>query len=202
MTMLLSQVGAFFAWFIYGSFFEWFFHKNLFHSPKWIRATYEAHDRTHHGMYSGDQYDLPSPDDPDGHHIMMDWFALPLFLAFHFPIIWGVQKLTGIPMLWGGLAAIAVYYVCYEGIHYFMHVPRDRWIEKTRVFRFLNDHHRLHHKDHNTNLNVVFPLADTLFRTLRTNKMRKSLLAAAAKDKAVVNADRPAPKPKAERRRA
>jgi sterol desaturase/sphingolipid hydroxylase (fatty acid hydroxylase superfamily) len=64
-------------------------------------------------------------------------------------------------------------------MHYVMHVPRDRWIERTRVFRFLNEHHRLHHKDHNTNLNVVFPLADLLFRTLRTHAMRRQAAAAA-----------------------
>ena len=174
MMYVLFQAGAFIAWFVYGSFFEWVFHKYLFHSPKLVPATYKAHALTHHGMYGGDDsYDLPSPDDPDGKHIMMDWFALPLFLGFHFPIIWGVQKLTGIPSIWGGLAAIGVYYLCYESIHYVMHVPRDRWIERTRVFRFLNEHHRLHHKNDNTNLNVVFPLADLTLRTLRTHKMRK-----------------------------
>src|SRR5437868_1509589 len=152
MSYLFWQVGAFFAWFLYGSFFEWVFHKYLFHSPKLIPATYKAHALTHHGMYGGDEsYDLPAPDDPHGRHIMMDWFALPLFIGFHLPILLGVQWLTGIPSLWGGIAAIVAYYTCYEWSHYIMHVPRDRWIEKTRVFKFVNEHHRLHHRDHNTN---------------------------------------------------
>src|SRR6266567_511327 len=105
MTWLACQAGAFAAWFVYGSFFEWFFHKYLFHKPRPIPWTYRAHALTHHGLYQGDDsYDLPSPEDPEGHHITMDWFALPLFLAFHFPLIWGVQRVTGIPSLWGGLA--------------------------------------------------------------------------------------------------
>ncbi len=167
MTYLLCQFAAFFLWFAYGSYFEWMFHKHLFHSPKLIPATYKAHAITHHGMYSrGDRYDSPAPDDPDGKHIMMDWFALPLFLAANFPIVWGVQYITGMPMIWGGLAAIAVYYMAYEWSHFVMHVPRGRWIERTRVFLFLNDHHRRHHIDDTKNLNVVFPLADLTLRTL------------------------------------
>jgi hypothetical protein len=163
----LWQALAFGGWFLYGSFFEWVFHKYLFHNPKPIYATYKAHAITHHGMYSkGDAYDSPAPEDPNGRHIMMDWFALPLFLAFHFPIVFGVQAATGIPMIWGGLAAIGVYYTLYESSHYVMHVPRGRWIERTRAFKFLNDHHRRHHVDPNTNLNVVLPVADKLLGTL------------------------------------
>lgn len=175
MTYVFWQAGAFFAWFLYGSFFEWVFHKYLFHSPKLIPATYKAHAVRHHGIYAGDDsYDLPSPDDPHGHHIMMDWFALPMFLAFHGPIIWAVQRATGIPSFWGGMAAIVAYYTCYESMHYIMHVPRDRWFERTRLFRFLNEHHRIHHKNHGTNLNVVLPLADIVLRTLRTPKTLKA----------------------------
>ncbi len=171
MTFFLYQMGAFLVWFLYGSFFEWVFHKYLFHSPKIIRATYEAHGVTHHNLYNfADSYDMPSPEDPGGHHIKMDWFALPLFLAVHFPLIWAVQWLTGIPMLWGGLAAIAAYYLVYETVHFFMHVPRSRRLEQTRWFKFVNDHHRIHHKNHNVNLNVFFPLADFVLRTKRTYK--------------------------------
>jgi hypothetical protein len=196
MTVILSQVGAFFFWFFYGSFFEWVFHKYLFHSPKIIPATYKAHAVTHHGMYRGDDsYDMPCEEDPHGHHIMMDWFALPVFIGFHLPILWAVQTLTGIPSIWGGVAAIVVYYGLYEGMHYVMHVPRDRWLEKTRVFRFLNDHHRLHHKDPKTNLNVVFPLADLLLRTLRTHARPKAVATPASDTP-------PAPIPTSERRRA
>jgi len=188
MATALWQLGAFFGWFLYGSFFEWLFHKYLFHSPRFIKATYHAHAETHHGLYGGDDtYDMPSPEDPNGRHIMMDWFALPLFLLFHLPLIWGVQWLTGIPSLWGGLAAIAAYYLCYESIHYVMHVPRNRWIERTRVFRFLNEHHRLHHKDPNTNLNVVLPFADLLLRTLRTHSMRRGMLKPVRKARAEQN---------------
>ena len=105
----------------------------------------------------------------------MDWFALPLFLGFHLPIFWAVQRLTHIPMILPGLVAITLYYAGYEALHYFMHVPRDRWIEKTRVFKFLNEHHRLHHKDDTKNLNVLIPIADLTLGTMwRPKKASKT----------------------------
>jgi hypothetical protein len=197
MTYFLCQLGAFFGWFAYGSFFEWWFHKYLFHSPKLIKRTFEAHALVHHQNYRGDEsYDLPSPKDPHGEHIMMDWFALPLFLGFHLPILWFVQWVTGLPSLWGGIAAITVYYLGYETLHYFMHVPRDRWVERTRVFKFLNEHHRLHHKYQQKNLNVLLPLADLVLRTLRTKAGPKPVPAAAPTD-----AEPARPAPRATRRR-
>ncbi len=47
-----------------------------------------------------------------------------------------------------------------------MHVPKDRWIEKTWVFRWLNTHHYLYHRYAFKNLNVVFPLADWVLGSL------------------------------------
>lgn len=171
MTFFLYQLGAFFAWVVYGSFFEWWFHKYLFHSPKLIHATFHAHAIVHHQLYKGDNtYDTPSPQDPEGKHIMMDWFALPIFILTHLPLLLFGQWVTGIPSVWGGVAAIAFYYAGYETLHYFMHVPRNRWIERTRVFRFLKEHHRLHHKYMQKNLNVFIPLADLVLRTLRTHE--------------------------------
>jgi len=171
MIEFLCQAGAFVCWFLYGSFFEWAFHKYLFHSPRLIRATFNAHALVHHQIYKGDDtYDVPSVKDPDQNHIAMDWFALPLFIGFHLPLLWFVQWITGLPSLWGGVAAITAYYLGYEILHYFMHVPRNRWIERTRIFRFLNAHHRLHHKYQQKNLNVLLPLADLVLGTLRTQR--------------------------------
>src|SRR5205085_10888747 len=61
---------------------------------------------------------------------------------------------------------IFVYYGCYEGFHYLMHRPMIGWIERSRLFRFLERHHRLHHVHMGTNFNVVCPLADLSLGTL------------------------------------
>ena len=47
-----------------------------------------------------------------------------------------------------------------------MHLPKQRRIEKGRLFRLLNGHHILHHRYMHKNFNVVLPLADLLLGTL------------------------------------
>ena len=63
-------------------------------------------------------------------------------------------------------ATIGIYYCAYEGFHYLMHRPTIGWIERSRPFRFLERHHRLHHIHMGKNFNVVCPLADLSLGTL------------------------------------
>ena len=165
---LTCQSLAFVFYFLYGSFFEWWFHKYLFHSPKLIKATFKAHALVHHQRYkfAPDSYEWQEGQEKD--HITMDWFALPLFLGFHLPFLMLAQWATGIPSVWGGMAAITFYYAVYEYCHFFMHVPSGHWFEKTRAFRFAKEHHRIHHKYMLQNLNVFFPLADKCLGTYRS----------------------------------
>jgi len=105
----------------------------------------------------------------------MDWWALILFLGFHFPLIGAVQYFTGWHCLWGGLAAIAVYYGIYEYMHWCMHVPNQRPFEKWGVYRWIREHHRLHHVHMMKNLNVILPLADLTLGTFKRETRRAEL---------------------------
>jgi len=71
---------------------------------------------------------------------------------------------------WGILAgaalACAAYYGAYEYMHWCMHLPRKRNIERSGIFFRLNGHHLLHHRYMGKNFNVVLPLADLCFGTL------------------------------------
>ena len=78
----------------------------------------------------------------------------------------GLSPFFGWLVLWGGAAALVAYYVLYESLHFCMHVPRDRWLERTWLFRWLDAHHHLHHQYAFKNLNVVLPLADWLLGSL------------------------------------
>ena len=169
---LLCEVISFGIYFVYGSFFEWFFHRYLFHSPKYVYRTFREHTLVHHQIYKHDDTYHTHDDHP--HKVPMDWWALPLMVLWHLPLLWFVQWATGIPSLWGGVAAIAVYYGLYESFHWAMHVPRasavlGRW----RYYRFLDTHHRVHHKHMLSNLNVILPVADLLLGTLRDGQGRK-----------------------------
>jgi len=163
---VLYQFIAFFVYILYMSFFEWLFHRYLFHTPKISSYTFKAHTLTHHQIYKSDETYHTHEDHPD--KVPMDWWALPMLLAGHLPFFLLVQWATGIPSLWGGLAAVAVYYGIYESIHWAMHVPRaSNYLNRFRVYRFLDAHHRVHHKYMLSNLNVVMPLADIVLGTLR-----------------------------------
>ncbi|MBV9848763.1 MAG: fatty acid hydroxylase [Armatimonadetes bacterium] len=182
-TTLFWELGAFVVYFLYGSYFEWFFHRYLFHSPKYIYRTFQAHTLVHHQIYKGDDtYYAPEDDHEHPEHVTMDWWALLAMIAFHLPFLWLVQRLTGIPSLWGGVAAITVYYGLYESLHWVMHVPRAvRALRRFRWFRFLDAHHKVHHKYMLSNLNVILPLADLTLGTLRDADGRKVRLFGRAK---------------------
>lgn len=168
LSLFAQEAIAFVFYFLYGSFFEWWFHKHLFHSPKLIKATFKAHQLIHHQQFKYEIASYHLKEGADRTHIAMDWFALPLFLGIHLPPLALVQWLTGWQSVWGGLAAITAYYAVYEYFHYSMHVPAGRWFEKLRVYQFVKEHHRIHHKFYLQNLNVFFPLADVCLGTFRS----------------------------------
>lgn len=163
---LLCELAAFAAYFVYGSFFEWFFHRYLFHSPKYIYRLFREHTLVHHQVYKADETYHTHDDHPD--KVPMDWWAMPAMVIAHLPLFWLVQKLSGVPSLWGGVAAIVVYFSLYESFHWAMHVPRaSKILSRFRVWRYLDSHHHVHHKYMLSNLNVIFPLADLTMGTLR-----------------------------------
>ncbi len=167
-NLIGQELAAFVVYFLYESFFEWAFHKHLFHSPKFIKQTFNAHTVVHHQRYKFEPSSYEWQEGQEKDHIAMDWFALPLFVAFHLPIFWLIQHFTGWQSLWGGVASVVAYYTVYEYFHYCMHVPDGRWFEKLRVYRFVKEHHRIHHKYMLQNLNVFFPLADKCLGTYRS----------------------------------
>lgn len=180
-TTLLCELAAFAVYFLYGSYFEWFFHRYLFHSPKYFYRAFRAHTLVHHQIYKGDDtYYADEHEHPE--HVAMDWWALVAMEIFHLPFFWLIQHFTGIPSLWGGVAAIAVYYGLYESLHWVMHVPHAvRRLSRYAWFRFLDTHHKVHHKYMLSNLNVILPLADLTLGTLRDANGRKVRLFQRAK---------------------
>ena len=169
---LVCEAIALVFYFLYLSFFEWAFHKYLFHSPKFVKATFHAHTVVHHQVY---KYEPKSYSWHENHggdqnkeNIAMAWFALPMFITFHLPIFWVIEHFTHLPSMWGGLGAVVLYYTVYEYFHYCMHIPEKRWFETNAAFRFAKERHRIHHKYMLQNLNVFFPLADLCLGTFRS----------------------------------
>ena len=189
-STLKCELVAFVCYFLYGSFFEWAFHKYLFHSNRFIKATYRAHTLVHHlrYKYSPNSYEWHEGDKREKAHISMDWFALPLFLGVHLPFQLAIAYITRIPSVLGGVAAITAYYCIYEYFHYCMHIPGGRWFENLKPYTFAKEHHRIHHKHMLRNLNVYFPLADLCLGTFISAEKNRAQEAREAAAKASIEA--------------
>ncbi len=61
---------------------------------------------------------------------------------------------------YGGALAGPAYYGAYEYMHWCMHLPKKREIERSGIYFRLNGHHLLHRRYMHKNFNVVLPLAD------------------------------------------
>lgn len=172
LSFFLCQLGAFCVYFLLSSFTEWTFHRYAFHTPKISTYMFKAHTLVHHQIYKGDHTYRTEEEHPE--HVPMNWWALPAMLGAHLPFFLLIQWVTGIPSVWGGLLAVATYFAIYESIHWAMHVPRaSNFLNRFRVYRFLDAHHHLHHKYMLSNLNVVLPLADITMGTLRAADGRR-----------------------------
>ncbi len=175
MIDLLAVIGAFAAVFVYASFFEWTMHRFLMHRPfSFFDYPFRSHTLTHHHIFNaGEGYHIQEEKHED--KVTFAWWNAPLLIGLNMPVLYLAQKASGLPFLWPGVAAMALYYTAYESFHWVMHVPRERWIEKTAAFRFLDRHHRLHHLFQYRNFNVVLPVADFLLGTLITHREQAQL---------------------------
>jgi hypothetical protein len=161
-----TAIGAITATF-YASLFEWVLHRFLMHRPIGpITYPFKAHALVHHRIFKSDHtYHLI--DEKDKYTIPMAWWngpalvtiaSLPFVLASLLGANWG--------MLCGAALATSCYYAAYEYMHWCMHLPRKRHVERSGIFFRLNGHHLLHHRYMNKNFNVVLPLADLCLGTL------------------------------------
>lgn len=158
---------------------EWLIHKYIMHRPFWfITFPAYAHGKVHHGIFGSDaSYHLnnrPPEDIPEARGkiaaarwtflVVIPLGTLPYVLAatpFAYFDWWAVAFTIG----GVGFFVATTYYITYETIHWWMHLPKKRRIERSRLFIWLNGHHILHHRYVDKNLNVVLPFADILFMT-------------------------------------
>lgn len=162
---------------------EWTFHRYILHKRWWfLEYPFRAHHVIHHGHFSGERYLLQDRPAAEVHHdraliTMAIWsfllvipaLSLP-FLVVSVPVMFFWTVPHGIAILCVGVFYATLGYVIYEFMHWCMHNPIGRKLERWRLFRWLDAHHTVHHDEPMTNLNVVFPFADWLFGTLRKGK--------------------------------
>ena len=159
------QIFAAILWIPYFSLYEWWMHKYLMHRPKPLPRAFRGHTLEHHKIYRGDgtfhTSDTGNPGD-----VTIVWFVFPLLLGLHMPFFYLVERWLFPHSFIGATVMGALYYAGYEYTHWMMHVPKDRWLERLRFFRFIKNHHRLHHRYMYKNFNVFLPLCDWILGTL------------------------------------
>lgn len=166
-TFLLWNLAGFGGALVANSFVEWFVHRFIMHKPSKLIPYGYAHTTSHHRVFGpGPSYHVLFPEMRD-HGIGFTWREYVLFPIFCTALYLPVQLLTGKPVYLGALAAVFAGLIAFDVLHRRFHDPRNTWFQRSRVFRFLKEHHRLHHADMTRNFNVTMPLADLCLGTLR-----------------------------------
>ncbi len=152
---------------VFASFFEWTLHRYFMHQPigKFDYA-FKAHAVVHHQIFKADHtYHLINESDKKT--IPMAWWNGPLLVALcQLPFAIASAFMGHYALLWGSFISCTAYYGAYEYMHWCMHLPRQRNVERSGVYFRLNGHHLLHHRYMHKNFNVVLPLADLCLGTL------------------------------------
>jgi hypothetical protein len=158
---------GFIAGFLFASFFEWTLHRFVMHKPvPGFEYPFRAHAVVHHHVFKSDHtYHLIH--EKDKWTIPMAWWNGPAIIAVGMiPVLGLAWSFHRWDAALGALGAFVVYFCAYEYMHWCMHLPKARRVEKSWVFYRLNGHHLLHHRYMHKNFNVVFPFADLCLGTL------------------------------------
>ncbi|HEX5220530.1 MAG TPA: sterol desaturase family protein [Verrucomicrobiae bacterium] len=127
---------------------------------------FERHALVHHHIFKADQtYHLRREEDRQT--VPMAWWNGPaLIVVTQLPFLIAAWIVNNAGLVCGSLLAACLYYAAYEYLHWCMHIPRKRNVERSGLFFRLNGHHLLHHRYMDRNFNVVLPLADWCCGTL------------------------------------
>lgn len=149
---------------IAGNFVEWGMHRYVMHRLRDVfalRAIYDRHTRQHHQYFT---------DNDSTIHTVRE------FRIVFFP--WRVLAVLAVG---GGLISLAVaallnpnagyvtfitmigHYMVYETLHFFCHVPENRFLRHIPFVNTIRRHHTAHHNlgiMMHLNMNLTFPIAD------------------------------------------
>lgn len=175
--------------------YEWLVHRYVYHGQAiaFLRRIYVIHQHGHHyAIFPTWRYVTNGP--VLRHPILSDsrsdlhrtkWSNLRIKLAhFGFYMVLGTTLIlapawlaTGSPAFLAGLfAALVVVSDLFVRVHDAIHYPREfPWLQRQGWFRFLDEHHYIHHVDTSVNVNFLLPLADLLFGTMRRTLTEEEL---------------------------
>ena len=166
---------------------EWLVHRYVYHRPlvPGLRSVYEIHHRVHHYVFfptwryvtagpprripvfrrDHDHAEATGPGNAAIHLAHWTFYMLIAAAFIWVPCAW---LGGGLPLLVGLVLASVVVSELMISVHDTIHRPGSHpLIERRAWFRFLDEHHYIHHVDTEANVNFLLPLSDWLFGTLR-----------------------------------
>lgn len=168
-TYIAWNVGAFFVAFLANSFIEWAVHRFIMHRLVWWIPYGYDHVTSHHRTFGSDRSYYAWDPNLKKYGVSFTWREYLLFpllcTVIYYPATWA----AGLPIFPGCLLSVVAGLLLFDWMHYNYHVKDDfSWFQSTRFFRFMKEHHRIHHQDMTKNFNVnFFPIADFIMGTLK-----------------------------------
>jgi hypothetical protein len=160
---------------VQASFFEWAFHRYWLHRPWLPESCFTSHTLVHHQLCKfEDTFHVVEEEQEEA--LTFQWWGGPVLVLMNITpwalMAWGFTA-WGVPFpgwffVIGFAVMMSLYYVGYEGLHHLMHKPSIPFIARSRYFKFIERHHRIHHIHMDRNLNVLLPLADLCLGSLVT----------------------------------
>jgi hypothetical protein len=156
------------AVFLMANGFEWRVHKYVLHRRLWpLQEIYDRHTPEHHAIYMTNDMSIRSTK--EFRLVLMPAIGILGIVVGITPIAYGVRLLFGANVGWLFLVTGALYMVLYEVSHLSYHLPRESFIGRRRLIRWLREHHARHHDPRlmqKWNFNVTIPLFDWLYGTI------------------------------------
>jgi hypothetical protein len=165
--------------------FEWLVHRRVYHRAAWLLGRIHTVHVAHHHLYfptwryvtGGPARRIPvlgravgAPQDSALKNAATYLAHFCFYMAIGATVIWLPAWLLShsAPLLAGTIAGTAVISNLFITVHDAIHRPGSHpLMESQGWFRFLDEHHYIHHVDTEANVNFLLPLADFLFGTLR-----------------------------------
>ncbi len=175
MLLVVAVLGAALVATVQASFFEWAFHRFWLHRPWLPESCFTSHTLIHHQLCKFEDT-FHVHDEEQEEALTFKWWGGPVLILINLTpwalLAWGLAArgiaFPYIAFLITFAVVVCLYYAGYEGLHFLMHKPVFPVIQRSRYFRFIERHHRIHHVHMDRNLNVLLPLADLFLGTLVT----------------------------------
>lgn len=172
---------------------EWIVHRYIYHRSSIIfRRIYAVHLAHHHLYFPPWRYvtrgsaqripilgtDLRVPQASKWDNAMTYFAHFGFYMTLGAALIWTPAWLVSqsVPFLLGAMFGTILFSNLFIIVHDATHRPGcHSFIESRGWFRFLDEHHYIHHVNTEVNFNFLLPLADWLFGTLRRTLTKEEI---------------------------